>query len=65
MKELEDALKNPSIIHLVLCWPKAFHNSSIYSKTFTYCEKRMIALVKNILIFGILLQIKPIIIKKY
>lgn len=39
-KELEDALKNPIIIHSVLCSPKIWNINSYYSKEYTKCVQR-------------------------
>ena len=40
MEELENALKYPGIIHLVLCLPKPWLTVSNYTQCFTDCEKR-------------------------
>ena len=39
-KELEDAFKNPIIIHSVLCIPKIWNVNSYYSKEYTNCIQR-------------------------
>ena len=39
-KELEEAFKNPIIIHSVLCTPKIWNIHSNYSKEFTKCVQR-------------------------
>ena len=40
LKEIEDALKKPVIIHNVLCYPKLWFFNSVYQKYFTKCEQR-------------------------
>ena len=40
MEELEDALKNTTIIHLVLCNPKAWSVSATYYREYTSCRQR-------------------------
>ena len=40
MEELEDALKNPGIIHLVLCYRKPWFTKSTYYSHNTYCKER-------------------------
>ena len=40
MEELEDALKNPGIIHLIFCYPKPWFTKSSYYEIFTYCKQR-------------------------
>ena len=36
--EIEKAFYDPYLIHLVLCLPKAWHQSSKYVKSYTMCE---------------------------
>ena len=38
--ELAESLKNPTIIHLVLCTPKIWENKSIYNNLYTTCGQR-------------------------
>lgn len=38
IKELEKTFHDPYFIHLVLCFPKAWHSSSKYVKKYTMCE---------------------------
>jgi lipopolysaccharide biosynthesis glycosyltransferase len=40
LNELEEALNNPGIIHLILCKPKPWFPNSNYMKEFTDCEQR-------------------------
>ena len=40
IEELDDALKNPVIIHFVLCKPKPWFLNPSYCKEFTFCEQR-------------------------
>ena len=40
MEELEDALKNPTIIHTVLCYPKPWFKDPHYYYQLTYCKQR-------------------------
>ena len=40
IEELEDALNNPGIVHLVLCHPKPWSNNPTYYKSVTYCKQR-------------------------
>ena len=40
IKEIEDALKKPVIIHNVLCYPKLWFFNSVYQKSITKCGKR-------------------------
>ena len=40
MEELEEAFKNPAILHIVLCFPKPWFPRSVYTKTNTACTKR-------------------------
>ena len=39
--ELEEALKKPGIVHLVLCGPKPYYPNSFYYKKFTNCSQRL------------------------
>ena len=41
LDELEDALKNPGIVHFVLCSPKPWHPNSLYFKEYTNCSQRL------------------------
>ena len=41
LNELEEALKNPGIVHLVLCDPKPYYSNSVYFKEFTNCSQRL------------------------
>ena len=41
LKELEEALINPGIIHFVLCKPKPWYSNSFYFKDFTNCTQRL------------------------
>ena len=63
--ELIESLNNPTIIHFVLCWPKIWDINTEYNVGFTTCQKEKIVNVKDIIIYGKLLQIKLIIMKKY
>ena len=40
IEELEDALNNPGVVHLVLCWPKAWLITSNYRICYTRCTER-------------------------
>ena len=40
IEELENALNNPGIVHLVLCHPKPWNNNPTYYKDITYCKQR-------------------------
>ena len=40
MEELEEAFRDPAIIHIVLCFPKPWFKNSLYTKTNTACTKR-------------------------
>ena len=40
IEELEEAMHNPGIIHLVACIPKAFNYNTVYSKDITNCSQR-------------------------
>lgn len=41
LNELEDALKNPGIVHFVLCKPKPWYTNSLYFKEYTNCSQRL------------------------
>ena len=41
LDELENALKNPGIVHFVLCKPKPWYPKSLYFKTYTHCSQRL------------------------
>ena len=40
ISEYEETLKDPGLIHNILCLPKVWYNNSNYIKQWTYCEKR-------------------------
>ena len=40
VEEMVESLKNPTIIHSILCWPKIWSIKTTYTKTFTYCSQR-------------------------
>jgi len=40
IEELEEALNNPRIVHLVLCHPKPWQKNPTYYKSITYCKQR-------------------------
>ena len=40
LEELEEAMKNPGIIHFLICSPKPWCREPMYSKDLTLCEQR-------------------------
>ena len=40
MEELEEAVKNPVVLHAVLCYPKMWSVKTVYMKEITKCGER-------------------------
>ena len=40
IEEIEEALKDPTVVHNTLCYPKIWSNNTVYQTTFTNCGER-------------------------
>ena len=67
ISEYEEGIKDPGLIHNVLCSPKAWHFNSQYIKKIqcVWKEITVIAVNLNLIIYGTIMRIKQIIILKF
>jgi len=40
IEEIEEALKNPTVVHNTLCYPKIWSNNTVYQTSYTNCGAR-------------------------